>query len=750
MEIKINEVCTSNLCSCFDEYGGTPDWIELYNPNDRAVDLTGWHLSDSEKRLDKWEFPAAQIEPHGYLLIYASGWDGDYGKSDEKDFNPREWIVFGGRSKEDNGLHASFRLSSEGVNLYLSDAGKKLIDYVEVPKLRYDTVYGRTRDGNMDFERLTATPLSSNEASDEAWYPDCASPVISHDSGFFEAGIDLSIDFPSDIDETHIGGCEIRYTMDGSIPDSESELFQGSLHLGEIKDQPNRYSEREDISPYYFSYMKSRGYEVPAGNVQKCTVLRAAVFSGGKRVSETADRVFFIGELPEEYEGTGIISLITDPDNFFGYKNGIYVIGEKGEEDFKSKLMEDAVARRLIEEDPTLPLNGSVSINGIGMGEYVDANYRQEGALWERPALMTVFDSSKNKISEQRIGVRIKGHRSRSFPQKSLNLFARKCYSGSEFFDRTLTLGMGLEGEALDLSRLSLNTCAQDEKSKVRDEFLSRLCLEGGLKVDSVHYMEPYFVFLNGEFWGTYLLSNSQDTSYLAAAYEVPEMDVIRVKNEWLEDGDNGRKPSGTDIYWGFRGFLSKCDLSQKSDYERFQEYMDIESLIDYYSLRIYMGKAMDWPIMNTGMWRYRKEEKENRDLYPMRDGRWRWLNYDNNSDIQLEYVSVNSFEKVYHGGRGLGDGDEVLQKLMESDEFRKKFKERFLELSSQVFSYEKALPIFRDVVMKNRKAAIIGNKRYFGASYSEAEYEKEIQDMEEFLKLRASYIVPVIEEAMK
>ncbi|MBO6132761.1 MAG: lamin tail domain-containing protein, partial [Lachnospiraceae bacterium] len=53
LEIKINEVCTSNLCSSFDEYGGTPDWIELYNPNDRAVDLTGWHLSDSEKRLDK-------------------------------------------------------------------------------------------------------------------------------------------------------------------------------------------------------------------------------------------------------------------------------------------------------------------------------------------------------------------------------------------------------------------------------------------------------------------------------------------------------------------------------------------------------------------------------------------------------------------------------------------------------------------------------------------------------------------------
>ena len=42
------------------------------NPGSEAVDLTGWHLTDSAKDLDRWTFPAVTIESRQVLLVWAS------------------------------------------------------------------------------------------------------------------------------------------------------------------------------------------------------------------------------------------------------------------------------------------------------------------------------------------------------------------------------------------------------------------------------------------------------------------------------------------------------------------------------------------------------------------------------------------------------------------------------------------------------------------------------------------------------
>ena len=50
--VVINEVCTSNVTCVKDDNGDYPDWIELYNPTDHAIDLSGYTVyksSDPEK-----------------------------------------------------------------------------------------------------------------------------------------------------------------------------------------------------------------------------------------------------------------------------------------------------------------------------------------------------------------------------------------------------------------------------------------------------------------------------------------------------------------------------------------------------------------------------------------------------------------------------------------------------------------------------------------------------------------------------
>ena len=50
--------------------GGVPDWIELHNTSDLAVDVSGWFLSDEADALAKYEIAQGTvIAAQGYLIL---------------------------------------------------------------------------------------------------------------------------------------------------------------------------------------------------------------------------------------------------------------------------------------------------------------------------------------------------------------------------------------------------------------------------------------------------------------------------------------------------------------------------------------------------------------------------------------------------------------------------------------------------------------------------------------------------------
>ncbi len=66
---------SSNTNSYYDEFGETPDWIELFNNSSENINLESYLLSDDKSNLQKWILPAIQINGNEYLLINASGKD---------------------------------------------------------------------------------------------------------------------------------------------------------------------------------------------------------------------------------------------------------------------------------------------------------------------------------------------------------------------------------------------------------------------------------------------------------------------------------------------------------------------------------------------------------------------------------------------------------------------------------------------------------------------------------------------------
>lgn len=72
--VVINELCAHNLSGLQDGNGNCGDWIELYNPGNMPVDLSGWSLTDDKDDPDRWVFPEGTVIDE-YLVVFADNGD---------------------------------------------------------------------------------------------------------------------------------------------------------------------------------------------------------------------------------------------------------------------------------------------------------------------------------------------------------------------------------------------------------------------------------------------------------------------------------------------------------------------------------------------------------------------------------------------------------------------------------------------------------------------------------------------------
>ncbi|WP_035605258.1 lamin tail domain-containing protein [Haloferula sp. BvORR071] len=71
-EVMISEFLADNANGLEDDFGNREDWIELFNPDNAAVNLDGWWLTDDAAAKTKWRIPAVSLPAKGTLLIWAS------------------------------------------------------------------------------------------------------------------------------------------------------------------------------------------------------------------------------------------------------------------------------------------------------------------------------------------------------------------------------------------------------------------------------------------------------------------------------------------------------------------------------------------------------------------------------------------------------------------------------------------------------------------------------------------------------
>jgi hypothetical protein len=141
-DLVINELLPVNKTIVADQDGEYDDWIELYNLSTAARDISGFFLSDNKDHFSKWQFPSGTTIPgKGYLIIWA---DDDSTQA---------------------GLHANFKLSSQGEEVLLSGADGTLLDEVIYPGQDLELSFSRDPDGTGSFKWQAPTFNSSNDTN---------------------------------------------------------------------------------------------------------------------------------------------------------------------------------------------------------------------------------------------------------------------------------------------------------------------------------------------------------------------------------------------------------------------------------------------------------------------------------------------------------------------------------------------------------------------------------------------------------
>ena len=183
----INELMASNAGSVMSPAVNFDSWIELYNPTEQAVNLSGMYLSDDENNLTLWQMPSdiGSIPANGYLVV---------------------WLG----SNDIRSNQAPFKLDCDGGNIFISDQNGQLVTSMEYPPSYSRTAYARLTDGGDEWG-WTSTPTPGETNATAIFASErLAAPEVSQGSQLFTGMLNVTVKIPE--------GATLMYTTDGSLP----------------------------------------------------------------------------------------------------------------------------------------------------------------------------------------------------------------------------------------------------------------------------------------------------------------------------------------------------------------------------------------------------------------------------------------------------------------------------------------------------------------------------------------------------
>jgi len=455
--------------------------------------------------------------------------------------------------------------------------------------------------------------------------------VFSHPGGVYaQSRLDVKILAPD--------GYRIACTTDGSEPTAADVLGSGevTVHL-EKGESGYLLAHREELFCPLDRALPREDGKLPRG-----TVLRTALLDEEGRVTARAARIYYLGEdFARRYPGCLVVSIWTEPENLLDEERGLLNPGAIYADWAKSDAGREAIRE--------------------GQWWLYESNATQHGRAWERPCILSIFDGDKEAAAELPAGLRINGGASRRLSQKAFALHFRKDYGEKRL---TWPLFDGVESSKSFVLQAGGDNA---ESWKIKDCLLQSLAEGSGV---TVARSRPAVLFLNGEYWGPYLLREKASGTFLQECFGVPEGQAVIVKNGGLETGEEADMA----LYRKLAAF-AEMDLSKEDNYRAFCACADVSSFALASAYRIYIGDG-DWAWeVNEILWRARTGTEEQQ--------KWHWMLHDLGCSAGT-YGDRTTAADTDHFRLAL-EHNPLLAAAMGNEEFRRLFAQSLRETAEEL-----------------------------------------------------------------
>lgn len=411
----------------------------------------------------------------------------------------------------------------------------------------------------------------------------------------------------------------------------DTQTYKNPIRVQDRTGEPNVLATKNNTALMYNSAYATL-YAPRDSEVAKATVIRAlAVDAAGNR-SKVVTKTYFVGKnIKDNYKNASVMSIVTDPDNLLNKETGIY--------------------RK--------------------------ENYENSGREWERPAFVEYFEEDGSSPFATEMGIRLHGGWSRHYGQKSFNLYFRDTYDGLKNLKDYALISSAEDADGNVIQKyksfMLRNGGNDTEYTKIQDAWIQGLVRDRAFATQA---SRPCVLFLNGEYWGLYNLTEKYSDNSIGEEFGVAKENVVAIKDDKLDEGQE----SDIELYDELQA-LAELDMKNDENYKKFCNLVDIQSYIDYYATEVYIGNY-DWPQKNTMFWRTREN-----DGTRYGDTKWRLMLFDTEYSMEMYGHTTGTYPLTW-----LLQQDELFYSVFQNEEFRGQFINTMCDLTNVNFKEDDAI----------------------------------------------------------
>jgi len=272
--LVVNEAAVKNLGINVAGSSTDCDWVEIKNISDETVTLSDYYLSDTGENPFLWQMPAQELQP-GELALFVCELPG----SDFYSYTPC----------------TGFSLNAAHEQLFITDSDGELIDCIGLRGIPAGGSMGRMDSIPGFFYFDTPSPARNNFGGLRRV---SAKPVALTPDGVFEGVKSVTLELKDP------GEGELRYTVNGSAPTQESELYTGPIEIDRTCVVSVKRFESDAIPSrtLALSFILNEGHSLPVASfVAEDFQEFSAIYGAGSKLYELPGSLALYREDGEDF-----------------------------------------------------------------------------------------------------------------------------------------------------------------------------------------------------------------------------------------------------------------------------------------------------------------------------------------------------------------------------------------------------------------------------------------------------------------